>query len=177
MNKSIDSNAARQRGPSENTRFDNFLKSYRPNGLEVFKRPYRKEDFEKFSVSEWRSLSFGYRVQFQLDNYHIVRDAKEGDLSIIANRPPAHHKHIETRGFDGYKTRLPIHPNERQPSLHASRFDVFNKTPLTLTNYKKPVTCHIGKMSPRATPFHRKEEDTSAFYDVDKEKVMNRLNT
>jgi hypothetical protein len=32
-------------------------------------------------------------------------------------------------------------------------------------------------MSPRRTPFARKEEDTSAFYDADKQFVMNRLNT
>ena len=32
-------------------------------------------------------------------------------------------------------------------------------------------------MSPRGSPFARKDEDTSAFYDADKECVMNRLNT
>ena len=101
----------------------------------------------------------------------------DGDLTVVANRPPLISKNIETRMFDGYKSRLPISPNERQPSLHASRFEVFNKTPFTLTNYKKPVDCNIGKMSPRGTPFQRREEDTSAFYDADKECVMNRLNT
>ena len=82
VNKSIDSSTMRHHPGHDkfNPRFENYLRSYRPNGLEVLKRPYRKEDFEKFSVSEWRSLSFGYKVQFQLDNYHIVRDMKDGDL-------------------------------------------------------------------------------------------------
>ena len=60
--------------------FSNFLKYYKPNGREMSKRPYTKEDYAKFSVSEWRSLSFGYNVQFQLDHYHIVRDEAGGAL-------------------------------------------------------------------------------------------------
>ena len=62
VNKSIDSSALRF--DKHNPKFENFLKTYQPNGLEVTQRHYRKEDFEKFSVSEWRSLSFGYKVQF-----------------------------------------------------------------------------------------------------------------
>jgi hypothetical protein len=79
--------------------------------------------------------------------------------------------------FDGYKDRQPLSPNDRQPSLNASRFEVFNKTPYQLSNFKKPVNCHIGKMSPRASPFARRDEDTSAFYNTSKDFVMNRTDT
>jgi hypothetical protein len=42
--------------------FSNFLKTYDANGKETTRRPYMKEDYAKFNVSEWKSLSFGYNT-------------------------------------------------------------------------------------------------------------------
>jgi len=47
---------------SRDPQFSNFLKTFRPNGRDDHLRPYQKEDYAKFSVSEWRSLSFGYNT-------------------------------------------------------------------------------------------------------------------
>lgn len=67
--------------PHAKINYQNFLKVYKPDGKAVYKTPFLKENFAKFSVSTWRQRSLGYQVQFQYDDYHIVRN-EEGDGSI-----------------------------------------------------------------------------------------------
>jgi len=67
--RSYDPFASKQDGSKtakakKDPQFSNFLKTFRPNGRDDHLRPYQKEDYAKFSVSEWRSLSFGYNTQF-----------------------------------------------------------------------------------------------------------------
>lgn len=68
--------------------------------------------------------------------------------------------------FDGYKDRMPIQPNPRQPSLNDSRFEPINKTPFALSKFKKPVDIKMGKQSDRRSP---EKEEGSKFYDTNKE--------
>ena len=72
------------------------------------------------------------------------------------------------------KDRMPISPNPRQPSLHDSRFEPINKTPITLSKYRKPIDVRMGKQSDRSVP---PTHAGAKFYDTNKESTMHRLNT
>ena len=75
-----------------------------------------------------------------MDHYHVVRDDHTGGLQAVPNHPQHTNDHKPVLAFGGYKPRLPISPNPRQPSLNDSRFENINKlNAFTMSKFKKPT--------------------------------------
>jgi hypothetical protein len=68
---------------------------------------------------------------------------------------------------------MPISPNERQPSLHDSRFEMIDKMPLVNSKFSKPVNHAIGLNSARVS--RNDFKDTGRFYDTNEKANLIRL--